>query len=181
MTDHFCVPVSDVSRSRDFHRQVLGALGMTEDMVFPGASVFGLGRPRRLLDPLQVERSIAGGRPMQDRCRSGRSAPNLHIASRAPPCSHVERFAEMAQMFGGWGCIRLGFSPSATTRTMPPSCGIPTAITSKPSVRNRPELTPPRRSTRGGTRRRCHRSSPRPPPWLPPRAEPGRHRGGRDG
>jgi catechol 2,3-dioxygenase-like lactoylglutathione lyase family enzyme len=101
MTDHFCVPVSDVSRSRDFHRQVLGALGMTEDMVFPGASVFGLGRPRRLLDPLQVERSIAGGRPMQDRCRSGRSAPNLHIAFRAPPCSHVERLAEMAQMFGG--------------------------------------------------------------------------------
>jgi catechol 2,3-dioxygenase-like lactoylglutathione lyase family enzyme len=101
MIDHFYLPVSDVSRSRDFYRQVLGALGMAEDMVFRGASVFGLGGPGAFwIHPKAKDPSPEGG-PCRTDIDPAAPFPRLHIAFRAPSRAHVERFAELAEMFGG--------------------------------------------------------------------------------
>jgi len=122
--DHIGINCADYPKSQEFYDTVLGVLGFSRQMDFGVAIGYGHdGKP-----DFWIAQAFEGMGPNRE----------VHIAFQAADADAVRAFHEAHSVSGsGWvpsRCTRRGYGRNTTPATSAPSCGIPTATTSKPSA-----------------------------------------------
>lgn len=118
MIDHFGINCSDMPTAARFYDGVLGVLGHRRVMDFGVAIGYGTEAPVFWIS------TFDGVGPNRE----------VHAAFTAPDAAAVREFHAKALELGAEELHAPGFGRNTTPATSVPSCGIPTATTSRPSA-----------------------------------------------